>query len=71
MSDGVANPSKEIERSGLRDGQTEGYLSNKQDKKNFAKGVLHLFGRILTYVQQSFNDRRVKLNRPASFPGSR
>jgi len=37
MSDGVANPSKEIKRPGLRDGQTEGYLSNKQDEQNLAK----------------------------------
>jgi len=43
MSDGVANPSKEIKRPGLRDGQTEGYLSNKQDEQDFAKGVSHLF----------------------------
>ena len=63
MSDGVANPSKEIERSGLRGRQTEEYLSNKQDEKDFAKGVSHLFRRILTYFEQSFNrydDRRVK-----------
>jgi len=32
MSDGVANPSKEIKRPGVRDGQTEGNLSNKQDE---------------------------------------
>jgi len=43
MSDGVANPSKEIERPGSRDRQTEGHLSNKQDEQNFAKGVSHLF----------------------------
>jgi hypothetical protein len=62
MSDGVANPSKEIERPGLRDRQTEAYLSNKQGEQNFAKGVSHLSWRILTCFGQSFNDRRVKLN---------
>ena len=55
ISDGFANPSKEIQRPGLRDRQTEGYLSNKEDKKNFAKGLSHLFWRILTYFEQSFN----------------
>jgi hypothetical protein len=63
MSNGVANPSKEIERPGLRGRQTEEYLSNKEDEKDFAKGVSHLFWRILTYFEQSFNrydDRRVK-----------
>ena len=61
MSDGFANPSKEIQRPGLRDRQTEEYLSNKQDKKDFTKGVSHLFWRILTYFEQSLNrhdDRR-------------
>ena len=56
MSDGVANPSKEIKRPGLRDGQTEGYLCNKQNEKDFAKDVSHLSWRILTYFEQSFND---------------
>jgi hypothetical protein len=55
MSDGFANPPKEIERPGLRDRQTEEYLSDKEDEKNFAKGVSHLFRRILTYFEQSFN----------------
>jgi hypothetical protein len=55
MSDGFANPPKEIERPGLRDRQTEEYLSNKKDKKNSANGVSHLFRRILTYFEQSFN----------------
>ena len=58
MCDGVANPSKEIERSGLRGRQTEEYLSNKQDEKDFAKGVSHLSWRILPYFKQSFNPRR-------------
>jgi hypothetical protein len=66
MSDGVANPSKEIKRPGLRDRQTEGYLSNKQDEQNLAKGVSHLSWRILTYFEQSFNDptRKVEPARP-------
>jgi hypothetical protein len=66
MSDGVANPSKEIKRPGLRDGQTEGYLSNKQDEQNLAKSVSHLSWRILTYFEQSFNDptRKVEPARP-------
>ena len=55
MSDGFANPSKEIQRPGLRDRQTEGYLSNKEDEKNFARDLSHLFWRILTYLEQSFN----------------
>jgi hypothetical protein len=55
----------------LRDGQTEGYLSNKQDEQDFAKAVSHLSWEILTYFEQSFNDRRVKLNAAASFPASR
>ena len=65
MCDGVANPSKEIERSGF-DRQTEEYLSNKQDEKDFAKGVSHLFWKILTYFEQSFNDpvRKVEPARP-------
>jgi len=67
MSDGVANPSKEIKRPGLRDGQTEGYLSNKQDEQDFAKGVSHLFLRILTRFEQSFNDPTRKLNRRGLF----
>jgi len=67
MSDGVANPSKEIKRPGLRDGQTEGYLSNKQNEQDFAKDVSHLSWRILTYFEQSFNDRRVKVTRPGLF----
>jgi hypothetical protein len=63
MSDGVANPSKEIKRPGLRDGQTERYLSNKQDEQDFAKGVSHLSWRILTYFEQSFNDPKRKVER--------
>ena len=55
MSDGFANPSKEIQRPGLRGRQTEGYLSNKEDEKNFARDLSHLFWRILTYLEQSFN----------------
>jgi len=51
MSDGVANPSKEIERPCLRDRQTEAYLVNKQDEQDFAKGASHFFGRILTYFE--------------------
>jgi len=43
MSDGVANPSKEIERPCLRDRQTEAYLVNKQDEQDFAKGASHFF----------------------------
>jgi hypothetical protein len=60
-SDGFANFSKEIERPGLRGRQTEEYLSNKQDEKDFPKGVSHLLWRILTYLEQWFNrydDRR-------------
>jgi hypothetical protein len=66
MSDGVANPSKEIKRPGLRDGQTEGYLSNKQNEQDFAEDVSHLSWRILTYFDQSFNDptRKVEPARP-------
>jgi hypothetical protein len=72
MSDRVANPSKEIKRPGLRDRQTEGYLSNKQDEKDFAKDVSHLSWRILTYFDQSFNDPTRKVEQtPASFPASR
>jgi hypothetical protein len=67
MSDGVANPSKEIKRPGLRDGQTEGDLSNKQDEQDFAKGVSHLSWRILTYFDQSFNDPTRKVNRRGLF----
>jgi len=67
MCDGVANPSKEIERSGLRDRQTQGHLSNKKDEQDFAKGVSHLFRKILAYFEQSFNDQRVKLNRRGLF----
>jgi hypothetical protein len=55
MSDGFTNPSKETERPGLRDRQTEGYLSDKEDEKSFAKGVSHLFQRILIHFEQSFN----------------
>ena len=55
MSDGFANPPKEIERPGLRDRQTERYMSNKQDGKNFAKAVSHLFWRTLIDFEQSFN----------------
>ena len=61
MSDRFANPSKEIERPGLRRRQTKRCLSNKQDEKDFPKGVSHLLWRILTYLEQSFNrydDRR-------------
>ena len=75
MSDGFTNLSKEIlERPSLRDRQTEEHLSNKNDEKNSAKGVSHLFQRILTYLEQSFNrldDRRVKLNWCASLLASR
>jgi len=67
VSDGVANPSKEIKRPGLRDGQTEGYLSNKQNEQDFAKGVSHLSWRILTYFDQSFNDPTRKVNRRGLF----
>lgn len=41
MRDGVANPSKEIKRSGLRDRPTQGHLSNKKDEQDFTKGVSH------------------------------
>jgi len=67
MSDGIANPSKEIEWPGVRDRQTAGHLSNKKDEQNFAKGASHLFRKILTYFEQSFNDRGVKLNRRGLF----
>jgi len=30
-------------------------LSNNKDEKNFAKGVSHLFWRIVTYFEQSLN----------------
>ena len=63
VSDGVANPSKEIERPGLSDRATEGYLPDQQDEKDFVKGVSHLFRKILTYFEQSFNrydNRHVK-----------
>jgi hypothetical protein len=43
MSDGFTNPSKEIERPGVRDRQTEEYLSNKEGEKDLAKSVSHLF----------------------------
>jgi hypothetical protein len=67
MSDGVANPSKEIKRPGLGDGQTEGYLSNKQDEQDFAKDVSHLSWRILTISSNRSMTRRVKLNRRGLF----
>jgi hypothetical protein len=43
MSDGFTNPSKEIERPGVRDRQIEEYLSNKEGEKDLAKSVSHLF----------------------------
>jgi hypothetical protein len=43
MSDGFTNPSKETERPGVRDRQTEEYLSNKEGEKDLAKSVSHLF----------------------------
>jgi hypothetical protein len=55
MSDRFANSSKEIERPGLRGREPEGYLSNKQDEKDFPKGASHLLWRILPYFEQSFN----------------
>ena len=61
MSEGFTNSSKEIERPRLRDRQTERYLSHNEDEKDFAKGVSHLFRRILAYFEQAFNrsdDRR-------------
>jgi len=69
VNDGFANPSKEIQGPGLRDGQTEEYLSDKQDEKDFTKGPSHLFWRIVTHFEQSLNrydDRRFRS--PTSAP---